>query len=793
MEQSLLLDVTVSETASYSRALGRAIGRPPVRHNSTIVLILFALGVGLGLVLPSARCVTGVGASLVLASLILAAPFAYRLRLGIRSIWALALGAGFIVTGLHGEIWGDRQLQPACYREAVTVMLEVTGFPLVYQLPDGSERQRFEARGEIVAPERCNSPRRFSVTADRTLYLPLGSRVSVSGILRPMEVRLVPGVPPVQARHTAAGLDARLNISTLNFYERRAEEPISRFRDSVAARIKALAIPKNLRAYALALVVGDQAAIGDDDWQIFKSLGIAHTLVISGLHISLLSFVVWHLLGLPRRVGNVPHDEGGVLWQVFGTLFAAWMYAGLAGWSLPTVRAAIMVSCLLVPKALCWQVQPRHGLLLAIAIILVLNPFDFLTSSFWMSCGAVACLIFINARLPDRSMWLRAAALQGLLLVLMAPLSVFWFGAIAPVGLIGNLLLVPVFTFWIVPLLLLGTLMLSVFDIEWVIHWALAPLDWLAGSAVMSLIDDYPLMLTTSHLSLAVALVALCFSLMPSMGAGARKLAVTCLAMMMLIWVRGLIVDRTPRLMVIDVGQGTAIVFSDGMRSLLYDTGGGIPGVFSEASRGLIPWMHDRRISSLSEMVVSHSDFDHRGGVRDVADNFSVEHIYGYGGEPCRTGLAWRWPSGVAFQFLSGDGTEEEGSNASSCVLLIDAGGFRIMLTGDVPKSVELDLVSYWREALNADVLLAAHHGSKTSSAPGFLKWVTPERVVLNYGIANSFNHPHSTVSETLGEFTSEIDHISLKGSTEYRMSPSGVAAIPGRSIWSPFWLKLPQ
>ena len=119
---------------------------------------------------------------------------------------------------------------------------------------------------------------------------------------------------------------------------------------------------------------------------------------------------------------------------------------------------------------------------------------------------------------------------------------------------------------------------------------------------------------------------------------------------------------------------------------------------------------------------------------------------HGQAGPPCRAGQAWRWSATISFQLLSPAAGEALSSNNSSCVLQIQVGELTLLLPGDIDRQREKTMVRYWRQGLESDWLLAAHHGSISSTSLLWLKYVQPAEVVFSSGYGNAFGHPHPTV-----------------------------------------------
>ncbi len=154
-------------------------------------------------------------------------------------------------------------------------------------------------------------------------------------------------------------------------------------------------------------------------------------------------------------------------------------------------------------------------------------------------------------------------------------------------------------------------------------------------------------------------------------------------------------------------------------------------------------------------MIVSHSDLDHKGGAQALNERFKPAQVFtgrgvelGFEQISCVEVAPWRW-RGVNFRFVwPPNSAENLNDNNGSCVLLVEFGNTRFLLPGDIEASAEAELVA--RALVNPDapvnVLVAAHHGSKTSSSQAFIDAVAPKHVIFSAGYKNRYGHPHRTV-----------------------------------------------
>ena len=192
---------------------------------------------------------------------------------------------------------------------------------------------------------------------------------------------------------------------------------------------------------------------------------------------------------------------------------------------------------------------------------------------------------------------------------------------------------------------------------------------------------------------------------------------------------------------------------------LVYDAGARFSERFDAGSAVVVPYLRTIGARSVDMLVVSHDDNDHRGGVKALLQAMPVRRWLlsepGAGPmaipteEACRRGHRWNW-DGVGFEILWPDQTEGLARNDRSCVLRIETAGGAVLLPGDIERPAEARLVGRASEKLRADVLVLAHHGSRSSSTGAFLDAVQPSVAVISSGYLNRFGHPHPEVIEAV-------------------------------------------
>ncbi|MCG6940064.1 MAG: DNA internalization-related competence protein ComEC/Rec2 [Thiohalocapsa sp.] len=528
---------------------------------------------------------------------------------------------------------------------------------------------------------------------------------------------------------------------------------LDRWRQQLRDRLHALLPAGPAAALVPALVLGDRGGLTPDAWDVLARTGASHLIAISGLHVGLVAGVVlllvrraWAWLpGLARRVA-APRAAA------VAALAAATAYAGLAGFSISTRRALAMLAVLLLATMLGRTLRPLSGLSLALLVVLLLDPSSVLSYGFWLSFGAVAMLLYaLGLRLAPPFALVRWGRAQWAVAIGLLPLLLLFFGRASLVAPAVNLLLVPLFGL-LLPLVLLSAGVALAGDWSGAL-WPVAALLNLGFAALQQIAAWDPAGVALGGRSTWVWLAA---------GAGAllllapRGIPGRWLGLVLLL---PLATARPPAprdgeatVTMLDVGQGLAVVVRTAGHTLVYDMGPRWPSGFNTGAAVVAPYLRYQGVAAVDLAVASHADQDHAGGLRGLMDHLPVRRIISgepdeidaVGAEPCRAGDAWRW-DGVRFAVLHPDDTAETGNDAS-CVLRVSTPGGSVLLTGDIEAGAETGLVARYGDKLRADVLVAPHHGSDSSSTWTLLRAVAPDWIWFSAGFGNRFGFPNAPV-----------------------------------------------
>ena len=509
---------------------------------------------------------------------------------------------------------------------------------------------------------------------------------------------------------------------------------IDTLRQRWAATIRESLGPGRPAATISALALGLRDDLTDADWDILRRTGTSHLFAISGLHLGLIAALGFALGRGVWRAGGYRAGGRAATWGAMTAGLLSLGYAAMAGFGIPVQRALVMsLLGVFAVSSGRWR-APLPILSLAAVVVLALDPLAISAPGFWLSFTAAAgILLWLNWQ-PSRPWPLRLLEIQLMLGLLLMPLTVGFFGGASLLALPVNLLLVPIFSL-LLPLVLLASLWHVLPGGSALLQATGAVLDglWqlLAGVAQWSLAYLQPAVPPAGLLLLALA--GLLLLLLPR-AVGARLPGMICL-LPALLYIPPRPAPGELWLHVWDVGQGQSVLLETANYRMLYDAGPAWPGGFDAGRMIVAPALRAHGVERLDTLLVSHGDADHAGGAAAIREAFAVGEEIGHDGMACRAGQSWR-RDGVDFTLLHPDRGAWSG-NDSSCVLQVTAAGGRsVLLPGDIEAAAERALLA--RGAIRpAEVLLVPHHGSASSSTPGFVAAVKPRLAIASAGYAN--------------------------------------------------------
>jgi competence protein ComEC len=707
-----------------------------------------------------------------------------------------------------------------------------------------ADQTRFLVHSESIDGRPIHTAVRTTVYGDLQALPQPGDRVRIDAQVRPPRAYKNRGVFDYRrwlARegvHWQAGLPAE-RIEILAAGERRSLlRPLQRFRDRRLADLRERFSPATAGLVA-ALSLGTRNDLAPDVRQTFIDSGTAHLLAISGLHVGLLAgylFTLAHLAA--RRTLPLAALRDGRWWAhpqgiaATAALTAVVAYAALSGAHTATLRAAVMVAALLVAPLLGRRSRPFLTLCVAALVLLCLQPQTIGLASFQLSFAAVAGILLAadDRKQSARAQWeggrlKHLALLTGRLARATAgawlattPLVWWHFGQIAPAGLLINLPAIPLLGLAVLPCALASLVVPASFPVAGPVVTAATELVARAMLRLVAIGSAWrlghfrpPPPTIAAVIGFAIVAALLLWWVVRRPPASrivplAVMAAVAAIALLALHPGR-----RGAEVVVFDVGQGDSILIrTSAGHTILVDGGGTTWGRFDVGAEVMVPALRALEIDHLDVVAVSHPQADHLGGLAAVLERFPVGALWDAWAKPispaharlrrvaARRGVPVVHPLD-GFEFLLDDArlrclhppsppTAASDPNTHSMVLLVETAGRSLLLTGDIDRSTEADLVRRHGQDLACDLLKLPHHGSSTSSSTPFLRAACPSTVIISVGEMSPFGHPHPATLRRIARLLPDarVWRTDLDGQLRLRLGPK----ITVRSRPVPAWVR---
>ncbi|HEV8641757.1 MAG TPA: DNA internalization-related competence protein ComEC/Rec2 [Methylomirabilota bacterium] len=553
-----------------------------------------------------------------------------------------------------------------------------------------------------------------------------------------------------------------------------------------AREVMARTLPPASAALLGGLLLGDRVDLPREIDEAFRRAGVYHVLAVSGFNVALVAGAVWALLTL-ARVGRRP--------AALGAMVAVIGFALVVGPEPSVLRAVIMGVLVLGALLLDREASVMNGLALAALVLLAVRPGDLLDPGFQLSFAATAGIVL--APLP-RGLIPGALGVSVAAQLAVLPIALVHFNQLSLIGPLANLGVVPLAgVATVVGLLAVALALVTevgstiLFDATWPILLALRVVVALAASVPAGLLHlpaPHWAAIVAYTLGLGLALLWWRLREAPSRSRLAGQGACVLLAAAIIIAAWPLIrpADGRLRLTVLDVGQGDAIVLETPHgQAALIDAGPGGPMRLDAGERVVAPFLWNHGVLRLAAAMTTHDDRDHAGGMAAVRRYFAVREELGP--------QAMRWIGGVRVLALDpgrpgGGSVAQEPHSARSLpppapaprrnddavVLRIDYGLASFLLASDITAPAERDLLASGAP-LRATVLKVAHHGSRSSSTPGFLERARPSFAVISVGPRNSYGHPAPEVLARLAAVGTRVYRTDRDGAVSFETDGSAL------------------
>jgi competence protein ComEC len=558
---------------------------------------------------------------------------------------------------------------------------------------------------------------------------------------------------------------------------------IENLREKVGNYISQTLINKPYAGVIRALVVGDDSQISAADWNVYFRTGVNHLMSISGLHITMLAGMAFSIVGfawrrLPSLVLRMPTRKAATI----AGLVVAVLYALLAGMSVPTQRTLYMLLTFALALLVGKNLAISRALAMAVLVVVLLDPWAVIAPGFWLSFSAVVLIAYVMVgRLKPATAFKTALNTQWAITLGLLPLLIVMFGQVSIISPVANAFAIPLISLIVVPMAILG----SAIHVDFILHAAHFILELcMQGLVYLSSLPTWQQPAPPTW-ALPAALLGIICLLLPS---GFPQRWLGFILLLPLFYVQpAKLAQGEMQATVLDVGQGLAVVIKTKNHTFLYDAGPSFSAQSDAGGRIIVPFLRGEGIKKLDGFMVSHNDVDHSGGAASVlaqipvtwlASSFdttklNTKEISIKKSIKCYAGQHWAWDGvnfAVLYPTLESYQDTDLTDNNKSCVVKVTSQFGSLLLTGDIEKQAENILLddatglthsSAGLQAnngaggvnhLKSDVLIAPHHGSKTSSTADFIQAVGAKHVIFTVGYLNRFKHPKPLIEKRYKE-----------------------------------------
>lgn len=669
---------------------------------------------------------------------------------------------------------------------------------LAWQLPQEHINQSIEILGTVTGVSQWNSRTlRFDILmshcAGKKLVSPVKARLFWANAsvllanndkirchvkLKPPWHLANPGGFDQEKQFFIEGIRATGKLISLNEYEIGSRRNLTGLRQYLNDRMSNLLVDKPFLGVIQATTLGIYKNITPEQWQVFQATGTSHAIAISGLHVALVAMLCCFVVtAITRRFVLLTSLYPAQCYGAIAAMIGAISYSSIAGFSIPTQRSLIMIMVALLALLKRQPIFSWYSLALSWIVIGMIDPLAPLQMGFWLSFGSVAALIYGGSHV-GKQRWQQWVIPQCVAFVGIVPLCVLFFHQVAILSPLANMIALPVINILVVPPSLMALLLMG-------FSTTLAKFSlWVAHTALLSI---WGILEKIAHLSFSIwhfgqvpllhLILVFCgaFLLLAPKGIPARHLG----------WLGFLpmIFFQTPslnegecRFTLLDVGQGLAGVIQTQHHTLLYDAGPQYGDNHDAGGRVIQPFLLTQQINTLDKVIISHSDLDHRGGLKGL-QNWPMGEVIT--SEPtrltlsarqCLAGEKWQW-DGVDFALLSPFVVEDKKRNNLSCVLKVSAGKQSVLFAGDIEQTTEKKLVEAFPDLLKSTILVVPHHGSLTSSSNEFVSKVSPEYALYSVGLGNRYGFPKAAVIKRYEEVGSKNLIVSQTGAMIFHLN----------------------
>lgn len=546
----------------------------------------------------------------------------------------------------------------------------------------------------------------------------------------------------------------------------------------------------------LAILLGDKDKLSEDIQESFKTSNLSHMLAVSGAHVSYI------ILGLTYVLQNsiIGKKNGKIVCIIFLLAFMA-----ITNFTPSVTRACIMAILTLFSSIIYRKSDVYTNISVAALITLIFNPYSLLDLGFQLSYGGTIGIIIFIKRIQEKKSnskvinYIKQMALVSIYAnIIIIPIMMYHFNTVSFTFIISNIMASPILGIIVITGFLFIIASITVKPLTRLIAIFIKPIlsILIKISQICSKLPFSNILVVTPYMFNVISYYAIILYCIKSKKNNKCKIIIGLLIVLILINFIIYIFPQKLRIFFIDVGQGdSTLIITPDKKTVLIDGGGS--DSFDVGEKVLLPYLLDRRILKIDYVLISHFDTDHCGGILTIMEKVKVkniiiseqaEHSENYErfkklmihkkirlievkkGDKIKIGRY----SEFKILFPTSRLLSENPLNNNSIVAQFNYNNFKMLFTGDIEKLAEQQILKTEKAEIRADILKVAHHGSKTSSIPEFIKAVRPKIALIGVGKNNTFGHPNQQTIKNLENIKCRIYRTDLQGEIIIKIDQKG-------------------
>ena len=521
----------------------------------------------------------------------------------------------------------------------------------------------------------------------------------------------------------------------------------------------------NSSPYLQTFILGDKSYIDDNINNTYRDNGISHLFSISGMHISLISGILFYLI---KRISYNNYYNYGVV------ITFLLLYTFLLGMIASVIRTIVMYILFAINKLFNLKIKSADLMLFVLVICIIINPFIVYDIGFQYSYIISFTLIVLRDKIKKINNYiLKSLYISYIAFIVSFPITIYNFYQVNIISIPLNVIVIPLVSIIILPLSIITFIFPFLDNILYIL---IKFLEFV--SINIDKIDFTKIIFAKPNILVIILYYALIY-----MSLYKRKYLIFLILLILFNKCYRYIYPFM-NVTFLDVGQGDSILisFPYNKGNILIDTGGIYNSSYSIAKNKTIPYLKSMGITCLDYVIITHGDYDHMGEAINLVENFKVEKVIFNCGElndlekelievlgkkkiPYYSCVKELNVDNNKLYSLNNKDYGNENDNSS--VIYTKLNNHKFLFMGDAGVGVEEDLIEKYN-LQDIDVLKVGHHGSKTSSGKEFINEINPKYSIISVGKNNRYGHPNKEVLDTLND--SKIYRTDQDGSIMFRI-----------------------